>query len=180
MTETTTTIFQLVFHVLRVMLAYAVFVLLLLILMSNWALPYFMALKPQLLLIVIFYWTLYRPTLMPPWVILAGGVFLDLMSPVVPMGAHAASYLLIASILKPRRRFMMGQSFMVVWAVFVMAVIMDMIFKWLVVTIFTPSQIDITILALNGFVTVLAFPLIVLVLVGVHRLLPAGRGLITQ
>lgn len=180
MTETTASVFSIVSHSLRVVLAYAVFIFLLLLLLSNWALPYFSVLKPQLLLIVIFYWTLYRPTLMPPWVILAGGLLLDLMNPVMPMGTHAASYLIIASVVKPRRRFMMGQNFMVVWAGFVLAVLIDIAFKWLVLSILTATQLEVSTILLNGFVTVLAFPLLVLVLVTVHRLLPAGRGMITQ
>lgn len=180
MTETTISLFRLFLYAVRVTLAYAVFIFLVLVLMSNWALPYFITLKPQLLLIVIFYWTIYRPTLMPPWVILAGGLFLDLMNPVMPIGTHAVSYLLIASILKPRRRFMIGQSFMVVWAVFVLAVAVDMIFKWLVLEILTTTRLDLPTIFLNGFVTVLAFPLLVLVLVSVHRFLPSGRGMITQ
>lgn len=180
MTERTATVFQVISHALRVILAYSVFVFLLLLLMSNWALPYFMVLKPQLLLVVVYYWTLYRPTLMPPWVILLGGLLLDLVTPVVPIGTHAASYLLIASVLKPRRRFMMGQSFMMVWAVFVMAVLMDIVFKWFAIVVLTPTRVDVATLLLNGFVTILAFPLLVMILVSVHRLLPAGRGMITQ
>jgi rod shape-determining protein MreD len=180
MTETTASVFSLISHGARVLIAYAVFVLLLLLLLSNWALPYFSVMKPQLLLIVIFYWTLYRPTLMPPWVILLGGLFLDLMNPVMPMGTHAASYLIIASIVKPRRRFMMGQSFMLVWAGFVLAVLLDMSIKWMILSVLTTTQLDLSTILLNGFVTVLAFPILVLVLVSVHRLLPAGRGMITQ
>ena len=178
MTETTRNLLQTLNHIARVGFAYVVFIVLLLLLMANWGIPHFSALKPQLILALVYYWTLYRPTMMPPWVILTAGLLIDLMHPTLPLGTHAAGYLLISALLKPRRRTLMGQSFVMVWVVFVLAVAADLIFKWLVTTMLTDSGLDLSILLLNGFVTVLCFPILVFVLVAVHRLLPAGRGMI--
>ena len=180
MTETTQSILQIMLDALRIMLAYGVFLLLLLLMMSNWAMPYFNVLKPQLVLVLVYYWTLYRPTLMPPWVIFVAGILLDLTTPVLPIGTHAASYLLISAILKPRRRMMMGQSFIVVWAGFVVATLMDLLLKWLLINLFSASSLDFQTMLLNGLMTVLSFPLLVMVLVTVHRLLPPGRGMIAR
>ena len=180
MTDATLTIIQMVSYAARIMLAYAVFILLAVLMMSNWALPYFSILKPQLLLIIVFYWTLYRPTLMPPPVILIAGILLDAMNPMMPIGTHAASYLLIAGILKPRRRSLMGQPFVVVWVGFAVAAVIDLLFKWLMLSVLTPADLTLGTILFNGFITVLAFPLVVMVLTLVHRMLPAGRGMITR
>jgi rod shape-determining protein MreD len=178
MTEQTRSILQMLRVGLSVTFAYAVFILLLLVLLANWALPYFSVLKPQLLLIIIYYWSLYRPTLMPPWAIFIGGLLLDLLNPVMPLGTHAASYQLVAALVKPRRRMLIGQSFMVVWVGFALVCIFDMVFKGLAIYLFTSATLDPMVLILNTFITILAFPTLVLVLVLVHRLLPAGRGMI--
>lgn len=180
MTEDTISILQILSRAVRVLLAYAVFTFLMLLMMANWALPYFSVLKPQIMLIVVFYWTLYRPTMMPPWVILIIGLILDAMNPVMPIGTHAASYLLISGIMKPRRRMLMGQSFVVVWSGFAVAAVIDMIFKWIAMLILTGSGFAIGTIFLNGFITILAFPLLVLVMVMVHRILPPGRGMISR
>jgi len=180
MTETTLSLLQIFSHAARVVFAYAVFILLALLMMSNWALPYFSMIKPQLVLVVVFYWTLYRPTLMPPVVILLVGLLFDLMNPVMPVGTHAASYLLVAGILKPRRRSLMGQPFVVIWAGFAVAVLIDLLFKWFALSILSPADLTFTMILFNGFITMLSFPLVVMVLTLVHRLLPAGRGMITR
>lgn len=180
MTEDTLSVLQIVSRAVRIFGAYIVFTFLLLLLMANWALPYFTVLKPQIMLIVVFYWTLYRPTIMPAWVILLLGVVLDAMNPVMPIGTHAASYLLISGILKPRRRMLMGQSFVVVWGGFVIAAIIDMMFKWFAMIALSGTWVSFGTVLLNGFITILAFPLLVLIMVMIHRMLPPGRGMISR
>lgn len=178
MTDATRTLLQILNDAMRVSLVYVILAFLTLLLMANWVLPYFNVLKPQIVLVAVFYWTLYRPTLMPPWIILAIGLILDAMNPAMPMGTHAFSYLLIAGLLKPRRRMLMGQPFMMVWVAFIAVVITDMVLKCLTIGLFGQIHINLGTIVINALATTLLFPILLLALVSVHRLLPASRGMI--
>lgn len=180
MTEATRNMLQVCLDLLRIVMVYGVFTVLLLLLMANWALPYFNVLKPQIVLVAIFYWTLYRPTLMPPWAVFIAGLLLDAMNPVMPMGTHALSYLLIIGLLRPRRRMLMGQPFMMIWVAFIAAIIIDMTIKIFVLSAMTNTALNVPTILLNALVTTLAFPLVLMVLVWVHRLLPVTRGMIAS
>lgn len=180
MTDATRTLIQMSLDLLRVALVYGLFAVLLLMLMANWSLPYFTVFKPQIVLIAVFYWTLYRPSLMPPWVVFATGLLLDAVNPAVPMGTHALSYLLILGLLKPRRRMLMGQPFMMIWVGFIAVMVIDMAIKVAVMSILTASRPSTEIILLNGLVTILVFPMVLMLLVFVHRFLPAGRGMVVN
>lgn len=178
MTEATRTLLQVLAAMARIALVYAIFIAVLFLVMANWALPYFAVLKPQILLALVFYWTLYRPTLMPPWVIFVAGLLLDAMNPAMPFGTHAVSYLLVSGLLKPRRRMLMGQPFMMIWVAFIAALLLDLTLKIFVITLFSASTVTVSIILLNALVTTLCFPIVLMGLVWVHRLLPATRGMI--
>jgi rod shape-determining protein MreD len=180
MTEHTQSLLSILGFAVRIALAYGIFLALLLLMMANWDLPFFAVLKPQLLLVLVFYWTLYRPGLMPPAIILLAGVFQDLLNPGVPLGLQAFSYLLIGGLLRPRRRAFMGQPFTVVWAVFVLAVVVDLILKVVMLSLFSELQLSFQVLFLNGFTTVLSFPILVSLLSLIGRILPPQRGMISS
>ena len=178
MTEQTRTFLQILSDMLATFAVYGVMILLLLTLMANWSLPYFSVMKPQLFLIAVFYWTLYRPRFLPAPMIFVAGLLLDLMTPAVPMGTHAFSYLLIAGLMRPRRRMIMGQPFIAVWIWFALAAFIDLVVKVLIIGALSPTPIQIWTLALAAFVTVLSFPLLLMVFVLLQRLLPATRSLV--
>ncbi len=180
MTEVTRTLMQVLTDMMRVMGIYIILILLTLFMMSNWVLPYFSVLKPQIILIIIFYWTLYRPGMMPYWVIFLAGLLLDIANPILPLGTHAFSYLLIAGILRPRRRMLMGQPFVMVWITFIGTMIIDMILKMIILAFASSVSLNQMTIGINGLATILFFPLGLLMLVGLHRLLPPSRGMISS
>jgi rod shape-determining protein MreD len=180
MTDTSRNFMQMILDGARVLIAHGIVAMLVLVLMANWVLPYFAVLKPQIVLVAVFYWMLYRPTMMPPWLIFCVGVLLDCMNPVMPLGLHGFSYLLIAGLLKPRRRMLMGQPFMMVWVAFIVVMMTDIFIKCLVLWMFSPYDIQAGVVVLNGVVTILLFPVVLMFMVNVHRILPHGRGLISN
>lgn len=180
MTDVSKTLMQVFTDILRVFGVYLILILLALFMMANWVLPYFMVIKPQIILIVVFYWTLYRPGMMPYWVIFLTGLLLDLTNPVLPLGTHAFSYLLIAGILRPRRRMLMGQSFMMVWVTFIVAVIVDMGVMVAVLGFVSYGSLSQMTIGINALATILSFPLGLMMMVGLHRLLPPSRGMISS
>lgn len=180
MTDVSRSLVQALSDILRVAFLYMTLAFLMLVMMCNWVLPYFAVIKPEIFLIVIFYWTLYRPGIMPYWVMFLTGLVLDLVNPVLPLGTHSLSFLLIAGILRPRRRMLMGQPFMMVWIAFILTVILNLTLIAIILSLTTSHSINMTTLGINAISTILAFPLVLMMMVGLHRTLPPSRGMIAS
>lgn len=68
-------------------------------------------------LIGIIYWTLVRRKAVPTMIVFFMGFFTDIVT-FAPFGLHAFIFILLQSILKKQRRFLMGQGFWMMWAAF--------------------------------------------------------------
>ncbi len=69
---------------------------------------------PLTALASVFFWTLYRPGLMPPWVVFGLGVLADLLT-AAPLGVSALILLLLHGGVLTQRRALAKQSFLIVW-----------------------------------------------------------------
>ena len=93
--------------------------LVLLLLLNASALPIGDSMKAQvpLLLIAVFYWSVYRPGLMPLWLIFISGVLLDFLTG-VPLGLSAFVLMAAGLIVRDQRILLLGQPFVTLWFVF--------------------------------------------------------------
>jgi rod shape-determining protein MreD len=123
---------------------------------------------PHLTLMSVFYWTVYRPDLMPPTVILIIGLLQDLLTggwlgltPLLLLGTYWA--------ILPQRRAFLGKPFILTWLGFLVVLSVATLITWLVVSLLSqrllpPAQ------SLAQFVTsLLTFPLMVWFFVRTHR-----------
>ena len=69
---------------------------------------------PALPLIAVFYWTLYRPDLMPPVAAFVIGLLQDILGG-LPLGVSACVLVGVHAAVNTQRRFFIGKSFAVVW-----------------------------------------------------------------
>ena len=74
------------------------------------------------LLIGIYFWTIYRPSLLPYPLIFCAGLFLDFLSGGL-VGLYALCFMVLGMIVRSQRRFLLGQSWPVIWAGFCVALI---------------------------------------------------------
>src|SRR5438552_2032298 len=72
--------------------------------------PDYAAVAPLLVLAGLYYWTIYRPDLLPPAAIFLCGVVLDLLSG-APLGVAALVFLLARVVILPQRRFFVDRLF---------------------------------------------------------------------
>ncbi|MFP4386189.1 MAG: rod shape-determining protein MreD [Alphaproteobacteria bacterium] len=123
------------------------------------------------MIMVLYYWSIYRPTLIPPWLVFATGICFDLLSG-WPVGLHAFIYLLLRHVVVYQRLFMTGQPFAVVWIGFMIVGLVSLSLEWFLLglTRFYWSGLEPVILA--SFVAILLFPLIAVVLHFSHKVLP--------
>ncbi len=84
-------------------------------------LPYkingFSLLMPHIVLIVIYYWSIFQPQRLPYLFILLVGLFKDIIGNNVP-GLNAVYYLLFQVMVRSQRKHIASKPFIVVWADF--------------------------------------------------------------
>ena len=71
--------------------------------------------KAPLLLIALYYWCVFRPTLLPAWLVFIGALAFDLLSGSLLIGSSAALMLAGRFVLLDQRRFLTGQGFIMIW-----------------------------------------------------------------
>lgn len=121
--------------------------------------PHLQPISPALPLIAVFYWILYRPDLMPTVAAFVLGLTQDTLSG-VPLGIHAAIFVLVHLAVTTQRRFFIGKSFAVLWLGFALVAGGAFFLIWLILTLFYLALPPPTPFALQMVVTIGCFPLL--------------------
>ncbi len=93
------------------------------------------SLAPFLTVCVVYFWTVFRPDLLPPLTVFVIGVVLDATGG-LPLGLTALCLLLARALLLPSQRFLLRQPFPVVWAGFLLFVLAVAALRWLLASLF--------------------------------------------
>lgn len=129
--------------------------------------------KPHFVLMAIYYWAIYRPTLVAPWLCFVMGLLMDFLSG-VPVGLTAFVLVAIQWTVRDQRRFLMGQPYIAIWAVFGLVVAVVSLLSWglcgLTGMRWTPLLPAIE----EALISFFLFPLVTLLLVFAHRILPVA------
>ena len=124
-------------------------------------------LEPLLAFASIYYWTLYRPDLMPAPLVFALGLLYDVISG-APLGAHAGMMALAHAILSRQRRFLIDKTFILNWVGFSVVAIGGCVLVWLLTSIFYTAPVDPWGLLFQTLMTVVAYPLVFRLLLFCH------------
>ena len=123
---------------------------------------------PNLGLIAVFYWTIYRPDLMPAIAVLPLGLWQDLMN-AGPIGLNALTLLIVYGVILFQRVFFRGKTFLIVWWAFgLMAAFASLVF-WLAVMAWHLRYVDPAPLAFQFALTLAVFPFLYWVLSQIQR-----------
>jgi rod shape-determining protein MreD len=135
--------------------------------------PNYAAVAPLLALAGLYYWTIYRPDLVPPAAIFLCGVVLDLLSG-APLGVSALIFLLTRIVVMPQRRFFVDRLFPFVWVGFTLLAAGVIGFLWVLGSVLSGVVLDMRAATLQWVLTVACFPAVAYLLVRVQRgLLPS-------
>lgn len=156
---------------LRVCVPYIVMFILFILNMVFFSTPLSMTIEIPFVVMVIYYWSIYRPTLIPPLLVFLIGASLDLISG-FPVGLSSFVFLVIRKTVSDQRLFLTGQSFMAVWLGFALVSVISTLVQWMLFGLmhfhWTPLQpVNLTIIA-----GILLFPVIAFILNLSHRVLP--------
>lgn len=103
--------------------------------------PGYGAIAPDLVLPAVFYWSIYRPDLLPGAAVFAIGIFQDVLIG-APLGVNTLSLVLVHSIVVSQRRFFRGKSFAVAWWAFTIVAAGAAVLIWLLMSSLHLTIID--------------------------------------
>ena len=89
---------------------------------------------PALPLIAVYYWSVYKPNLMPVWAVFLVGLFQDLLA-AGPAGVGILSLLLVYGLVESLRRLLVGAGFLAIWLVFVPVAAASSLSAWLLTSL---------------------------------------------
>ena len=116
------------------------------------------ALTPAFTLMATYYWTIYRPNLLPaPWLFFIGTIQ-DLLSGGL-LGVTAVTLLLTRAIVLPYRRYFVDRLFPMIWAGFALLTGGAMLFSWALHSILAAELLDLRGPVLRAVLTIAAFPI---------------------
>jgi rod shape-determining protein MreD len=133
-------------------------VLLTLLSVSAWPLPYLGPVRPSLGLIALFYWAAHRPSLFPPVVAFAVGMMIDILNG-WPVGLSAFLFVGAHQIIWRQRTLFAGHSFFKLWFGFALAALALMFAQWLLMGLWMWQIAPFKQVLLQTILTIVLFPL---------------------
>ncbi|WP_419798623.1 MAG: rod shape-determining protein MreD [Terasakiella sp.] len=123
--------------------------------------PGYGSIVPQLALMGIFHWTVFRPDLLPIVAVFAIGILQDALSG-APMGLNTIVYLTVFGVVLGQRRFFLGKTFWVEWLGFSIIAAGAALQAWLLLSayhvhILIPGPVFFQYLMTIGFYPLLAW-----------------------
>lgn len=162
--------------VVRLFIVYALLGFLFLLNLTALPIPYAGMIKPQLVLMAVYYWAIFRPRLIPTWLCFVVGLLLDVLSG-MPPGLQAFVLVIAQSLVRDQRKFLMAQPYISIWAIFGFVAAMAAALQWMLFGLANGMQWPALMpVAISVLVTMCLFPLVTMALIASHRFLsPAAR-----
>jgi len=128
---------------------------------------------PAVTLVSVYYWTIFRPDLMPAPAVFAIGLFQDVLSG-TPLGVNALVLLLVFAVVLGQRRFFLGKSFLVMWWGFVLIVAGALACTWMILSSLERAIINPLPAVFQGTVTLALFPILTRIFIRSQQALLRG------
>ncbi|MDW8443865.1 MAG: rod shape-determining protein MreD [Acetobacteraceae bacterium] len=116
----------------------------------------------------VYFWTLYRPGLMPPWVVFGLGLLADLLS-AAPLGVNTLILLLLHGSVLTQRRTLARQSFLIVWIGFALFATVMLALTWGLRTLLSLTVQPIGPAVFECGMTIAAYPILAWLFVRLER-----------
>jgi rod shape-determining protein MreD len=121
--------------------------------------PGFAAVVPLLPLIGVYYWSIYRPDLMPPALAFCLGLLNDVIAG-MPLGVSSLLYLLVQGMTASQRRFFHGKPFRIAWWGFGLVSSGAFVLQWLLVSLLMGHTLEPRVVAFEFLMTLSFYPLL--------------------
>jgi rod shape-determining protein MreD len=132
------------------------------------AFPFSTSASPYYVLIGLFYWTTFRPDLMPAPVVFSIGLLQDILLG-TPIGLGAVILLAVFGVTLSQNRAMIGRPFYIVWLGFIAITAGAMMLTWVLASLLATHPIPLDGVGLQLLITIATFPFLVWLFVRIHR-----------
>lgn len=133
------------------------------------------ALEIPFVLMLIYYWSIYRPTLIPPFLAFSLGLIFDLLSG-LPVGLSSFLFVLVRQLTSEQRVFLTSQTFFVVWLGFMVVCASGVLIQWMLFGLvnlqWPPLEPPLRVIVIG----IIIYPLISMILNLSHKILPDTQG----
>lgn len=133
-------------------------------------LPAMSDVMPVVTLMAVFYWSVYRPDLMPPAAVFVLGLAHDILAG-NPTGLMALTLLVIHGVTVSQRQVFVGKPFFVAWLGFAVISAGGFLLMWIMTCILAAELLLTMAVVFQYLMTVVSFPLAAWIFVRVHRYL---------
>ncbi len=124
---------------------------------------------PAFALMAVYYWTVYRPDLMPPSAIFVIGIMLDVLDGTPYIGLSSLTFLILRSLILVFRGRAANQEFALIWAGFFAAAAVAIGLQWLAICLLSMTPLAPRPFMFQVLVTVAVFPIADYVLAQLQR-----------
>lgn len=166
-------LFERMDHAARVTAPVATTLVLVLVSIVPGVLPGMSTVAPNLPLMAVFYWSVYRPDLMPFGVVFLMGLLSDVLTG-APLGLGALTLLLAAWMVSSQRRFLLRRPFFIQWIGFCLVAAAALMVEWAAACLWATAWIDPHPQAFRTLLTAAIFPVPGWAFIQIHRLLVRG------
>ncbi|WP_020594329.1 rod shape-determining protein MreD [Kiloniella laminariae] len=135
--------------------------------------PHLATIMPSLLLISVFYWSLYRPDLMPVWAVFVLAVIQDLLSGSL-LGVVPFILLFFCIALNGQRRLLVHASFLMLWISFSVLSSLALALQWCLIFILETGTPDYRPVLFQSLTTIAVYPAFSWMFVLIQRSLLKG------
>ena len=125
---------------------------------------------PNLFLMALYYWAVFRPSFIPLPLVFAYGLLIDSVAG-FPIGLNALLLMLIVLFVRGQRHILMSQTFPLIWTGFVLLVIGFEAVQYGIMSLTYMQFLEPNPSLYKAVASVIVFPLICQILVPVHRMI---------
>jgi rod shape-determining protein MreD len=137
-------------------------------------LPDFEAVAPVLSLAAVYFFAIYRPSLLPAPAVFGIGLFQDALLG-LPFGLSALVLLGVYGVVVGQRAAFRGRPFLIALAGFAVVIPIAMAATWAIVSLLAGTLVPPTAVVFQALMTIAVYPLVNVLLAALARLLP-GAG----
>jgi rod shape-determining protein MreD len=138
-------------------------------------LPGLRGIAPSFAVPIVFFWTIWRPALVPPAAVFAIGLLADLLG-AAPLGVSAFTLLLLAALVDANRRTLARQAALSAWVLFVPYAALTLGLMWLLASVLSLRVLPVEPALLQWLLTVALYPALAFLMGRADRWLAAQDG----
>lgn len=121
--------------------------------------PGFAEISPQLPLIGVYYWAIYRPDLLPASIAFAIGLMNDVLLG-TPLGVSSLIFVLVQGMTVSQRRFFLGKPFIVAWCCYALVAAGSILLEWGLVSMLFDHVIPMSPVVFELLMSMAAYPIL--------------------